>query len=68
MYADTLQAQCTCIESVNPTHPAQTVYEEMEVDAEMQRGLLPGLLALSVKLWPAVQTVARRTAAFSGKR
>lgn len=35
----------------------------MEVEAEMQRGLLPGALALSGKLWPAVQTVARRTAA-----
>ena len=41
----------------------QTVYVEMEVDAEMQRGLLPGALALSGKLWPAVQTVVRRTAA-----
>ena len=40
---------------------AQTVYEEMEVDAEMQRGLLPGGLALSAKFVPALRSVAYRT-------
>ena len=39
----------------------QTVYEEMEVDAEMQRGLLPGGLALSAKFVPALRAVAFRT-------
>ncbi len=39
----------------------QTVYEEMEVDAEMQRGLLPGALALSAKFVPALRAVAYRT-------
>ena len=39
----------------------QTVYEEMEVDAELQRGLLPGGLALSAKFLPALRAVAYRT-------
>ena len=39
----------------------QTVYEEMEVDAEMQRGLLPGALALSAKFVPSLRAVAART-------
>ena len=34
----------------------------MEVDAEMQRGLLPGALALSAKFVPAMRAVASRTA------
>ena len=37
------------------------MYEEMEVDAEMQRGLLPGALALSAKFVPAIRAVASRT-------
>ena len=40
---------------------SQTVYQELDVDAEMQRGLLPGILALSAKLLPTVQRVARNT-------
>lgn len=39
----------------------KTVYDELEVDAEMQRGLLPGALALSHKFVPAIKRVARRS-------
>jgi hypothetical protein len=45
----------------------QTVYEEMEVDAEMQRGLLPGALALSAKFVPALRAVAARTVEVCGE-
>ncbi|KAK9834006.1 hypothetical protein WJX81_002422 [Elliptochloris bilobata] len=41
---------------------ARTVYQELDVDAEMARGLLPGALALSGKVLPAVSSVAHRTA------
>ena len=40
---------------------SKTVYDELEVDAEMQYGLLPGTLALSHKFIPTVRAVARRT-------
>ena len=43
--------------------PLQTVYEEMEVDTEMQNGLLPGALALSAKFLPTMKGVARQSAA-----
>jgi hypothetical protein len=36
--------------------------QELDVDAEMARGLLPGALALSGKVRPAVSSVAGRTA------
>ncbi len=39
----------------------QTVYQELDVDTEMQRGLLPGLIALSAKLVPTIQRVAQNT-------
>jgi hypothetical protein len=42
-------------------HAPQTVYQELDVDAEMQNGLLPGLLALSGKFVPTVRSVAQKT-------
>ncbi|MCJ1422125.1 Cell wall protein rhd3 [Sticta canariensis] len=39
----------------------KTVYDELEVDAEMQHGLLPGCLALSHKFVPTLKGVARRS-------
>lgn len=41
----------------------QTVYQDLEVDAEMQRGLLPGLLVLGSKLGPTMRSAASRTVA-----
>eukprot|EP00884_Botryococcus_braunii_P011035 jgi/Botrbrau1/19933/Bobra.0059s0050.1 len=38
-----------------------TVYQELDVDAEMQRGLLPGALALGAKFVPTVKSVFART-------
>lgn len=44
-------------------HPLpQTVYQELDVDGEMAKGLLPGLLALGAKLGPTVRVVTKRTA------
>lgn len=40
---------------------AKTVYQELDVDTEMQRGLLPGAMALSAKFVPVVQRVSQRT-------
>ncbi|DBA68461.1 hypothetical protein WJX79_008695 [Trebouxia sp. C0005] len=40
---------------------AKTVYQELEVDTEMQHGLLPGCLALAAKFVPTMKQVARRT-------
>ncbi len=37
--------------------------QELDVDAEMQRGLLPGAIALSGKFMPAVCGVAQRSVA-----
>lgn len=37
--------------------------QELDVDAEMQRGLLPGAIALSGKFMPAVRGVAQRSVA-----
>lgn len=45
----------------------KTVYDELEVDAEMQQGLLPGCLALSHKFVPTVKAVAQRSAATIAK-
>jgi hypothetical protein len=39
----------------------RTVYNELEVEAEMARGLLPGAMALSSKFMPVVSSVAFRT-------
>lgn len=39
----------------------RTLYLEMDVDGEMQKGALPGMLSLSGKLMPAVKSVSRRT-------
>ena len=36
---------------------AKTVYQELDIDAELQAGLLPGLLSISVKLWPTLTQV-----------
>ncbi len=36
--------------------------QELDVDTEMQRGLLPGAMALSAKFVPVVQRVSQRTA------
>ena len=38
------------------------------MDAEMQRGLLPGALALSAKFVPAIRAVAARTVEVREKR
>jgi hypothetical protein len=35
--------------------------QELDVDAEMQRGLLPGAVALSGKFVPVLQSVSQRT-------
>ncbi|KAL4442065.1 hypothetical protein ABPG77_011326 [Micractinium sp. CCAP 211/92] len=40
---------------------ARTVYQEMDVEAEMQRGLLPGAIALSSKFVPALKKVTFQT-------
>ena len=40
---------------------ARTVYNELDVEGEMARGLLPGAMALSAKFVPTVKSVALRT-------
>jgi len=40
---------------------ARTVYQELDVEGEMQRGLLPGAMALSAKFVPTLKTVTQRT-------
>lgn len=35
--------------------------QELDVDTEMQRGMLPGAMALSAKFVPVVQQVSRKT-------
>ena len=40
----------------------EVIMQELDVDTEMARGLLPGALALSGKVMPAVTRVAHRTA------
>ena len=37
---------------------AKTVYQELEVDTEMQHGLLPGCLALAAKFVPTMKQVS----------
>ncbi|CAD7704286.1 unnamed protein product [Ostreobium quekettii] len=39
----------------------RTLYMEMDVDAEMQKGALPGLMSLGAKFVPAVKTVSQKT-------
>ena len=39
----------------------KTVYQELDIDGELQAGLLPGLLSISVKLWPTLTQVWRLT-------
>ncbi|KAK9824432.1 hypothetical protein WJX72_010204 [[Myrmecia] bisecta] len=39
----------------------RTVYLELDIDAEMQRGLLPGFISLSGKFVPTIQAVTQRT-------
>jgi hypothetical protein len=39
----------------------KTVYQEMDVEREMQRGLLPGAIALSSKFVPALKKVTAQT-------
>ncbi|KAK9811028.1 hypothetical protein WJX73_007637 [Symbiochloris irregularis] len=39
----------------------KTVYDELEVDAEMQNGLLPGSISLLHKFVPTVRSVAQKT-------
>ncbi|GAB4820674.1 hypothetical protein N2152v2_007720 [Parachlorella kessleri] len=39
----------------------RTVYQELDVESEMQRGLLPGLMSLSAKFVPTFKAVASRT-------
>ena len=36
---------------------AKTVYQELEVDSEMQHGLLPGCVALAAKFVPTMKQV-----------
>ncbi len=43
---------------------AKTVYQELEVDTEMQHGLLPGCLALAAKFVPTMKQVRRSCAAY----
>lgn len=40
---------------------ARTLYLEMDVDGEMQKGALPGILSLSGKLMPALKSVSQKT-------
>ena len=40
---------------------ARTVYEELDVEGEMQNGLLPGVMVLSSKFIPTMRKVIRRT-------
>jgi len=40
---------------------ARTVYQELDVEGEMQNGLLPGIMNLSVKFVPTIKTVVERT-------
>ena len=40
---------------------ARTVYEELDVEAEMQNGLLPGVMVLSGKFVPTMKKVLDRT-------
>lgn len=40
---------------------ARTVYEELDVEAEMQNGLLPGVMVLSGKFVPTMRKVLDRT-------
>lgn len=42
---------------------AKTVYQELEVDTEMQHGLLPGCLALAAKFVPTMKQVRQACAA-----
>jgi len=35
--------------------------QELDVDTEMQRGMLPGAMALSAKFVPALQRVSQKT-------
>lgn len=39
----------------------QTVWQDLEVENEMSRGLLPGLVVLSGKLGPTLRTTTQRT-------
>ena len=41
---------------------ARAMYVQLDVDAEMQRGLVPGLLSLSTKVVPAALEILRRLA------
>ena len=43
---------------------AKTVYQELEVDSEMQHGLLPGCLALAAKFVPTMKQVRQAAASF----
>jgi hypothetical protein len=40
---------------------AKTVYQELDVEGEMARGALPGLVSLSSKFVPAIKSVASKT-------
>ena len=40
---------------------ARTVYQELDVEGELQNGLLPGIMNLSVKFVPTIKTVVERT-------
>lgn len=40
---------------------AKTVYEELDVEGEMQNGLLPGIMVLSAKFIPTMRKVIHRT-------
>lgn len=42
---------------------AKTVYQELDVEAEMGRGALPGLVSLSSKFVPALKSVTSKTIA-----
>ena len=49
----------TCLEAVSCG--VQTVWQDLEVENEMSRGLLPGLVVLSGKLGPTLRTTTQRT-------
>ena len=55
------QVKCLQISIILGLLFAKTVYEELDVDAAMQHGLLPGALSLAGNFWPAIKAVSKRT-------
>ena len=55
------QVNCLQISIILGLLFAKTVYEELDVDAAMQTGLLPGALSLAGNFWPAIKAVSKGT-------